>query len=194
MRNGNKSMFYRYLKLFGVLLACSVFSVPPAVAGEAGYTLQPGDILEISVWKEEGMQGEVLVRPDGGLSFPLVGDVIAEGRTIKQLNDEITAKLKAYIPDPVVTVSLKQILGNIVYVLGRVNRPGEFQFIRKIDVMQALSKAGGMTPYAEVDKIKILRRTGDLLQAILFNYGEVEKGAKLEQNILLESGDVVVVP
>ncbi len=140
------------------------------------------------------MQGEVLVRPDGGLSFPLVGDVIAEGRTIKQLNDEITAKLKAYIPDPVVTVSLKQILGNIVYVLGRVNRPGEFQFIRKIDVMQALSKAGGMTPYAEVDKIKILRRTGDLLQAILFNYGEVEKGAKLEQNILLESGDVVVVP
>ncbi len=187
-------MFYRYLKLFGMLLASALLPVAPLAAEEAGYRLQPGDVLEISVWKEEGMQGEVLVRPDGGLSFPLVGDLVAEGRTIAQLNDEITARLKAYIPDPVVTVSLKQILGNVVYVLGRVNRPGEFQFIRRIDVMQALSKAGGMTPYAEVDKIKVLRRTDGRLQAIRFNYGEVEKGVALEQNILLESGDVVVVP
>ena len=187
-------MFYRRFMLFGMLLASSVFSVSIVVAEEAGYTLQPGDILEISVWKEEGMQGEVLVRPDGGLSFPLVGDVVAEGHTVKQLADEITARLENYIPDPVVTVSLKQILGNMVYVLGRVNRPGEFTFIRKIDVMQVLSKAGGMTPYAEVEKIKILRRTDGVLQAIMFNYDEVEKGLKLEQNILLESGDVVVVP
>lgn len=187
-------MFYQCLRLFGILLVSWVLSAPIAAAGDTGYMLQPGDILEISVWKEEGMQGEVLVRPGGGLSFPLVGDVVAEGRTIPQLSDEITEKLKAYIPDPVVTVSLKQIQGNIVYVLGRVNRPGEFPFIRKIDVMQALSKAGGMTPYAEVEKIKILRRADGTLQAIMFNYEEVEKGARLEQNILLESGDVVVVP
>ncbi len=176
------------------MLVSWVLSVPVVAAEDAGYRLQPGDILEISVWKEEGMQGEVLVRPGGGLSFPLVGDVAAEGRTVQQLSSEITERLKAYIPDPVVTVSLKQIQGNIIYVLGRVNRPGEFQFIRKIDVMQALSKAGGMTPYAEVEKIKILRRTEGALQAIMFNYDEVEKGARLEQNILLESGDVVVVP
>jgi len=187
-------MYYQRLMPFGLLLAFLIFPASVAVAGEVGYTMQPGDILEISVWKEEGMQSEVLVRPDGGLSFPLVGDVMAEGRTIKQLNNEITEKLQAYIPDPVVTVSLKQINGNSVYVLGRVHKPGEFQFIRKIDVMQALSKAGGMTPYAEVEKIKILRRTDGALQAIMFHYGEVEKGKKLEQNILLESGDVVVVP
>jgi len=186
-------MFYQRLMPFGMLLAFWILSAS-VVAGEGGYTLQPGDILEISVWKEEGMEKEVLVRPGGGLSFPLVGNIIAEGRTVKQLNDEIAEKLKAYIPDPVVTVSLKQLLGNTVYVLGKVNRPGEFQFISKIDVMQALSKAGGMTPYAEVDKIKILRRSGDNLQAIMFHYGEVEKGKKLEQNILLKSGDVVVVP
>jgi polysaccharide export outer membrane protein len=156
--------------------------------------VQPGDILEISVWKEEGMQSEVLVRPDGGISFPLVGDLIAEGLTIKQLSGEITKKLKQFIPDPVVTVSLKQIFGNTIYVIGKVNRPGEFEFIRKLDVMQALSKAGGTTPFAELDKVKILRRSGDAQQAISFHYGEVEKGLKLEQNILLESGDVVVVP
>ena len=187
-------MFYQRLMPFGILLAFWILSNSIAVAGEEGYTMQPGDILEISVWKEEGMQSEVLVRPDGGLSFPLVGDVVAEGHTVKQLNAEITEKLKAYIPDPVVTVSLEKIFGNTVYVLGRVHKPGEFQFISKIDVMQALSKAGGMTPFAEVDKIKILRRTGDSQQAILFHYGEVEKGENLEQNILLESGDVVVVP
>ena len=187
-------MFYQRLMPFGMLLVSSFFSASVAVAGDGGYTMQPGDILEISVWKEEGMQSDVLVRPGGGLSFPLVGDIVAEGRTVKQLNDEITEKLKAYIPDPVVTVSLKKIVGNSIYVLGRVKTPGEFQFISKIDVMQALSKAGGMTPYAEVEKIKILRRFNNTLQAIMFNYGEVEKGEKLEQNILLESGDVVVVP
>jgi len=187
-------MFYQRLALFGMLVASCLLSASIVVAEESGYTMQPGDILQISVWKEEGMEGEVLVRPDGGLSFPLVGDLMAEGRTVKQLTDEITEKLKMYIPDPVVTVSLKQLLGNTVYVLGRVNRPGEFQFISKIDVMQALSKAGGMTPYAEVEKIKILRRTDGVLQAIKFHYAEVEKGVNLEQNILLESGDVVVVP
>ncbi len=186
-------MFYQRLVSFGMLLAFWILSTP-AIAGEGGYILQPGDILDISVWKEEGMQSEVLVRPGGGLSFPLVGDIVAEGRTIKQLSDKVTEKLKAYIPDPVVTVSLKKIVGNTIYVLGRVNKPGEFPFISTIDVMQALSKAGGMTPYAEVDKIKILRRSNNILQAIMFNYGEVEKGEKLEQNILLKSGDVVVVP
>jgi len=187
-------MFYQRLMPIGMLLVSCFLSASVAVAGDGGYTLQPGDILEISVWKEEGMQNEVLVRPDGGLSFPLVGDLLAEGRTVKQLNTEITEKLKAYIPDPVVTVSLEKIGGNNIYVLGRVKKPGEFQFMSKIDVMQALSKAGGMTPYAEVDKIKILRRSGGTSQAIMFHYGEVEKGLKLEQNILLESGDVVVVP
>ncbi|HEC15399.1 MAG TPA: polysaccharide export protein [Sedimenticola sp.] len=187
-------MLFQRLTPLGILLVVCFLPLPAALADGEGYRVQPGDILEIAVWKEEGMQSEVLVRPDGGLSFPLVGDVSAEGRTIEQLTGVITERLKRYIPEPVVTVALKKISGNTIYVIGRVNRPGEFEFIRRLDVMQALSKAGGTTPFAELDKIKILRRSGGVQQAIPFDYGEVEKGRELEQNILLESGDVVVVP
>jgi polysaccharide export outer membrane protein len=84
--------------------------------------------------------------------------------------------------------------GNIVYVIGKVNRPGAFPILRNVDVMQALSMAGGTSTYAAVNKIKILRREGDKLRAVPFEYGDVEKGEHLEQNIILQAGDVVVVP
>ncbi len=98
------------------------------------------------------------------------------------------------MPDPVVTVSLQQLSGNKVYVIGQVNRPGEFAANSYMDVVQALSVAGGMTPYAAANKIKILRRQNGNLTAISFKYGEIEKGDNLQQNIILESGDVVIVP
>lgn len=158
------------------------------------YVVQPGDLLTISVWKEKDLQGDVSVRPDGGLNFPLVGDINASGKTVEELRKDIAAKLAKYVPDPVVTVIVKQSLGYQIFVIGKVNKPGNFPAGRNIDVMQALSMAGGPTPYASVNKIKILRRVNGELKAIPFKYSKVEKGQDLEQNIILQGGDVVVVP
>ncbi|MCK5431398.1 MAG: polysaccharide biosynthesis/export family protein [Gammaproteobacteria bacterium] len=159
------------------------------------YRVLPGDVLEISVWKEEHMQKEVLVRPDGGISFPLAGDFIAQGKSLAQVHDEIVKRLSQYIPDPIVTVSAKQLLGNVIYVIGKVNEPGAFVISSNIDVMQALSLAKGMTPFSAVNDIKILRRdTSGKQRAVSFSYSDVEDGDDLEQNIMLQSGDVVVVP
>jgi polysaccharide biosynthesis/export protein len=175
--------------------AASVRDTTVTISAERdGYRVQPGDILVVSVWKEPELQGEILVRPDGGISFPLAGDVSARDMTIAAVTAALTERLRKYIPDPVVTVAVKVIGGNRVYVLGKVNRPGEFPFSRPLDVMQALALAGGATPFAALNDIKILRRNGDGLTSMEFRYGEVERGRSLEQNILLESGDTVVVP
>lgn len=161
---------------------------------DAPYLVQPGDILQISVWKEKDLEREVVIRPDGGLSFPLVGDIQTEGKTVEQLRKEIAQRLAKYIPDPVVTVATKQTQGNIIFVTGRVNKPGSFISFRNLDVMQALSMAGGVTPFASENRIKILRRVNGVETVIPFKYGQVEGGRRLKQNIFLQSGDVVVVP
>jgi polysaccharide export outer membrane protein len=181
-------------KVFFSFFVAGVMLAPSLAAAVDGYRVQPGDVLTISVWKERDLQGEILVRPDGGVSFPLAGDVSADGMTTQQITEALAAKLKRFIPDPVVTVSVKQIGGNRVYVLGKVNRPGEFMFSRPVDVMQALALAGGATPFAEVNDIRILRREGGVLRSLTFRYAEVERGKELAQNVLLQSGDTVVVP
>jgi polysaccharide export outer membrane protein len=176
-----------------VALAGHAAANDPEVVREP-YRVQPGDLLTVSVWKEEGLTADVFVRPDGGLSFPLAGDISASGKSVEDLRREITERLKHYMPQPVVTVAVKQIGGNHVYVLGKVNKPGDFQFTTPIDVMQALSLAGGTTPYAALNDIVILRRENEREQAIHFRYGDVERGRDLPQNVLLHSGDTVVVP
>lgn len=182
--------------IFGILLTAMIQS---AIADNSTthsntYLIQPGDVLEISVWKEPDLLREVLVRPDGGLSFPLVGEIQASGKSVGDLQSLITERLTKYIPDPVVTVSTRELTGNKVYVVGQVQRPGEFVANRYMDIVQALSMAGGMTPYAAANKIKILRRENGKLTAIPFRYGDIEKGENLELNIILQSGDVVLVP
>ena len=165
------------------------------VPSEAGYGIQPGDILEISVWKEPDLQRQVLVRPDGGVSFPLAGNILAVGLTVEQLREEVTSRLSRYIPDLVVTVTVQEIVGNKIYVIGQVNRPGEFVMNPRVDVLQALSMAGGLTAFASLNDILVLRRSvNGRQQAFEFRYGDVVKGRELEQNILLTGGDVVVVP
>jgi polysaccharide export outer membrane protein len=182
-------------KLLVSLFVSAGIAFAPALAFAVdGYRVQPGDILTISVWKERDLQGDILVKPDGGVSFPLAGDVSADGKTTQELTEALAAKLKRFIPDPVVTVSVKQIGGNRVYVLGKVNRPGEFMFSRPVDVMQALALAGGATPFAEVNDIRILRREAGVLRSLAFRYADVERGKELTQNVLLQSGDTVVVP
>jgi len=163
-------------------------------AKDSGYRLTSEDILNISVWKEEGLQHEVLIRPDGKITFPLVGTVQAAGYTAEEVKQEITDKLKKYIPEPVVTVSVVKIAGNKIYVVGKVNRPGEYVVGRYIDVMQVLALAGGVTPYASTGNIKIIRREEGTQKVFTFEYDDVKSGEKLEQNILLQAGDSVIVP
>ena len=164
-------------------------------SAQLDYRLQPGDTVTISVWKEKDLETEALVRPDGGLSFPLVGDIEAEGHTLREVRDTLAERLKPYIPDPVVSVAIKEIGGNRVFVLGRVNRPGEYPYSQPIDVMQALSLAGGTTPFAELNHIMILHRDGGGAEhATRFRYAQIAHGRDLSQNVLLQSGDTVVVP
>lgn len=166
----------------------------PALAQEAGYTVKPGDSLSISVWKEPDLQGEVLVTPDGAFAFPLVGQVDAKGKTVTELQKTITEQLTRFISDPVVTVSVRDIKGNKVFVIGQVNKPGEFIVNPSVDVMQALSMAGGTTAFASLNDIIILRRAAGKQEAMRFNYSDVARGRDLQQNIELRSGDIVVVP
>ncbi len=179
---------------FLVFVALCLMSLSFHTLARGGYSLQPGDILDISVWKESDLQREVLVRPDGGISFPLVGNIKTKNSSVQDVNKEITSRLSKYIPDPVVTVSLKQMLGNRVYVVGKVLKPGEFLVNRNIDVMQALSMAGGLNPFAAGNEIIILRRVGGVQKSISFHYEGVVNGKDLAQNIVLKPGDVVVVP
>jgi polysaccharide export outer membrane protein len=159
-----------------------------------GYRLQPGDVLQVVVWKETDLQSEVLIRPDGGISFPLAGDIQASGLTTADLRTELETRVRKLIPDAVVTVSVKAPNGNRVFVIGKVNRPGDFPLLRPTDVMQALSLAGGATPYASTDKIRVLHRDGPRQTSIRFRYSQVARGRNLEQNVLLQSGDTVIVP
>lgn len=169
-------------------------SNPSALPSSPAYRIGPEDVLEISVWREEELHREVLVRPDGGISFPLAGDIQVAGRTPAEVQIEITNRIKKFIPEAVVTVSAKKISGYTIFVIGRVNKPGQFVVGRYVDVVQALTLAGGLSPYAAEEKIKVLRRKDGVEHTLPFNYSEVKKGNKLSQNILLQSGDVVVVP
>lgn len=179
---------------FLLLLLSAVSGFVCQAAEPERYRLQPGDIVGIAVWNEANLQSDVIVRPDGWLTFALAGEQLAAGRNVEELRQSIEERLKKFIPDPVVTVSLKAIGGNRVYVVGKVARPGEFPFSKPLDVMQVLSLAGGATPFAALNDIRILRREGGKQISISFRYEDVERGRNLDQNILLLSGDTVVVP
>jgi polysaccharide export outer membrane protein len=170
----------------------------PALAAESAaagsYKLQPGDVLVVSVWKETDLQSDVVIRPDGGISFALAGELQAAGLTVDELTKSLEGRIRKFVPDAVVTVTVKLSSGNRLYVVGKVNHPGEFPLIGPVDVMQALSLAGGATPFADTNGIRVLRREGGRQTSIRFRYRDIEHGRKLDQNILLQSGDTVVVP
>jgi polysaccharide export outer membrane protein len=183
------------------LLAIAVFAATSARAAEdAGYRINGGDLLHISVYGEQNLDKDVPVQPDGGIAFPLVGNLNVRGMTLKDVQGKIAANLREsqYFPnitDNEVTVSMVKATGNSVSVVGQVKAPGTFAYDTQLDVMQALSLAGGLTPFASKSKIKILRRDQAGIQtAILFDYSDVEDGEHLDKNILLRGGDVVVVP
>jgi polysaccharide export outer membrane protein len=177
-----------------LFLTAQVGAAQDAGPVSAEYRVNPGDTLEIAVWKEEDLQKEILIRPDGGFSFPLAGDISAKGKTTSQIRDELASRLSRYIPDLVITVTVTGIEGNRIFVIGQVNNPGAFVMNPRLDVVQAMSLAGGTTPFASLKNIRILRRENGVQRAISFDYTDVSEGKSLDQNILLQSGDVVVVP
>ena len=183
--------------LFGLLVSIgfgNVVYAQDAVEPSNAYAVLAGDVLQVSVWKEPELQMEVLVRPDSAFSFPLAGDISTKGLSVVDLQMELTKRLSRYISNPVVTVSVKDVLGNKIYIIGQVNKPGQFVVNPQVDVMQALSMAGGLTPFAATNDIRILRRTGSRQIAFSFKYNDVLKGRHLEQNVMLQAGDIVVVP
>ncbi len=185
---------FRINAIAALSVACASCSIALADGNDTAYRIQPGDVLRVSVWKELDLQQDLLVRPDGGISFPLVGDLAVAGRTVGAVQAEIATRIEEYIPDPVVTVQLLQNEGNTIYVLGKVNRPGVYVMQRPLDVTQALALAGGLAVFAEENKISILRRKGQDQQSLSFKYGDVQYGRNLDQNIMLQPGDVIVVP
>lgn len=181
--------------LLGMLGVGSVGYADPAVPrGDPWYVLGPEDIVHISVWKDEHLTREVVVRPDGMVSFPLVGDVPASGKTVEELRLDLTKRLIRFIPTPQVAVDVLKVQSYKVYVLGRVNKPGEYLVGHYTDILQALSLAGGLTPFAAENDIKVIRRLHGDQQVIPFRYGDIQKGKDLKQNILLQRGDTVMVP
>lgn len=176
------------------LLGSSVSMAAETAAVDPAYLLGPEDVVKVAVWKDEHLTQETVVRPDGMITFPLIGDVAAAGRTAEDVRNEIAKRLSKYLPNPNVTVTVLKVLSYRIYVLGRVNKPGEFLVGHHTDVLQALSMAGGLTPYASENDIKIMRRSGGDQQVFLFRYGDMQKERDLKQNILLQRGDVVMVP
>jgi polysaccharide export outer membrane protein len=166
----------------------------PSAVNPSTYRVGAEDLLEITVWREDALKREVLVRPDGGISYPLIGEVQAAGKTVDQLREEITKRLEKFVPDAAVAVTVLKTGSQRIYVLGKVAKPGEFPVGRNVDVLQALSMAGGLTQFADQNGIRIMRREGDRQSMMPFEYGRVIRGEKVEQNVLLRAGDVVVVP
>lgn len=180
----------------GALLVIGSLLLPVSLqaAEENGnYLIGPGDVLDISVWKDEALTRSVVVLPDNRISFPLIGEVTAGGKTVSVLKKEIERKLGPFVPDITLSLGVKQV-NMCVYVIGRVAAPGRFLLNADVDVLQALSMAGGLSQLSKKGTIKIFRREGEKTRIFDFQYDRVVQGENLEQNIVLQRGDVIVVP
>lgn len=162
--------------------------------GGVGYRLNPGDLVQISVWREEELDRQVLVQPDGSISFPLIGQIMAKGRTASELEGEIGNRLERFIPQAVATVELLEVKGNKIFVMGEVLRPGQYQMSGPLTVVQAISLAGGFSQFAAADRIRVLRGEGDEEVAYTVDYECVANSTNVAANLPLRAGDTVIVP
>jgi len=159
------------------------------------FTLRAGDVVQVTVWKEEGMDREIVVLPDGTITFPLAGTLSVAGLTPAKAQEVIKTALYRSIPDASVSLVVKAPLGHAINVTGQVAKPGEIVMGHSMTVMQALSQAGGLTAFADEDSIRVLRKDeGGTENAIAIPYEAIARGKDLDKNILLIPGDVIVVP
>jgi polysaccharide biosynthesis/export protein len=163
-------------------------------AADSSYKIGPQDVLRIDVWKEAEISRAVPVRPDGKISLPLLNDVQASGLTAMELANNITEGLKKFINNPQVTVSVTEINSRRVYVTGEVSKPGAYPLLPNMTALQAVTSAGGFTQFARTKNIYILRNEGGKQTKYSFNYNDVVKGKRSDENITLQPGDTIVVP
>jgi polysaccharide export outer membrane protein len=163
------------------------------VAATDSYVIGATDVLVVNVFKESTLSNTMLVRPDGMISMPLLGDVQASGKTPLQLADEITAKLKKYVQDPNVTVILNAMNSKKIYLMGEIGHTGPIEMTPGMTLLQAIATGGGLTPYANAKKIYILRVEGGKQLKIPVQYKQALKG-DLSLNLILNPGDTIVVP
>jgi polysaccharide export outer membrane protein len=164
-----------------------------ASAADENYRLGPEDVIFVSVWGNKELTMEVVVRPDGKISIPLVQDVQAEGLTAGELADVIQQELLIYIKDPSVTIIVKKINASKFYIVGYVNKPGTYPLRGDLTILQAISLAGGFSQFASPRKIRLVRINGSRQEVRMVNYYRmIDKGG--EGNYLLKPGDTLVVP
>ena len=194
----------RFTILIATLLACAGFmtaaaqqpSVTDVVSayGDTEFRLGPGDVIDVSVYQEKELSTTVPVRPDGKISIPLVGEITASGKTAIDLQREVAQKYSQYIAQPAVTVVVKEVNSPKVSVLGEVKNPGVYKIKERATVLDAIAMAGGLTEYAKRKRIYILRTESGRDYRLDFNYDEVVRGERMQQNVVLLPGDTVVVP
>lgn len=185
----------RYIMYFLLVMLILCMGTPSNIfAQENRYSIGPGDVIEISVWKDESLTKQLVVPPDGVIAFPLIGDIDVTKVNVSELRTIVSKKIKEYVTDASVTVMLVNANSMRAYVVGKVNTPGQFPITMNTNIMQILAMAGDLNAFASPGNIVILREDNGKQIKIPFDYDDVKKGKKLEQNIALKRGDVVVVP
>jgi polysaccharide export outer membrane protein len=192
MNTINRKRTYSYSTLITFLIY--FVTIPLTYAEESGYRLNPGDELEISVWGDKALERQVVVLPDGNITFPLAGRLKVQDLTSTEVEQQLAKRLEKYVPDPLVTVTIKSPSGHRIYLVGKVQTPGAFTMPGPMTVLQALSLGGGLDKFADVDHILIIRKTNGVDEYLKFNYSEVASGKDLKANIVLQAGDVILVP
>ena len=193
-------MAARSLSKFALLIVLLGLVVLPGSASaqapvqDSSYKIGPNDVLNIFVWKEPELTRDVTVMPDGKITYPLIGEIMAQGQTASELKKVITDKLQNFVTAPEVTVIVKESRSQVLYAIGKLTKPGPYPLAPGMTVMQALSAAGGFTEWADTKNILIVRREGGKETQLHFNYKEFTSGENLQQNILLKPGDTIVVP
>jgi polysaccharide export outer membrane protein len=168
-------------------------TVPPAgIASPGGYVLGPSDVVHVAVWKEPDLSQTAVVRPDGKISLPLVGEIVLAGSTVPEAQTIVADRLRSLLTSPQVTITVTEIHSRQVYITGEIGRPGAYPLAASMNVLQLIASAGGLTEYAHKKAIYILRASAK--QPIHFNYSSVVRGKSQEQNVQLSPGDTVVIP
>jgi len=187
--------------LTAAILIITFMAAPPLWAADQppttttrDYMIGPGDVLEISVWNNEALTRLVTVLPDGKIRFPLIGEVAVGGKALVDLEKDLKQRIGIFVPSPDLTVMVQQVNSMLVYVIGKVNRPGRLALNADINVLQALTMAGGLNAFAKRNKIKIFRKENGKTRIFPFEYDDVTEGENLEQNIVLKRGDIIVIP
>lgn len=160
------------------------------------YIIGPEDVIEVSVWKSPDLSMTIMVRPDGIISLPLIGDIGASGRTAKELKEEIEQKLTEYKQDPIVSIIVKETNSQAIYITGEVARPGKYPLRSETTIVQAITLAGGFTQWADKDQIVIIRKSPMNPEGNRFTlkYSDIVSGKNMKANTLLKAGDTVIVP